>query len=93
MPNRGGGAKWPAAARLEEAVAADTKTADLKTAVPVPEGWLPTASEVKPALDALQSMTSLLPELNAIIAAFADLNRTHALVPDAALYSAARPFE
>jgi hypothetical protein len=38
-----------------------------------PITWMVSAAELKPALDALWSETGLLPDLNAIIADFADL--------------------
>jgi hypothetical protein len=40
-----------------------------------PLRWMPVASDLKPALDAVRSQTGLIPDLNAIIAAFADLPR------------------
>jgi hypothetical protein len=39
----------------------------------VPCKWLPTELEIKPALDALWPQTRLIPDLNTIIAGYADL--------------------
>jgi hypothetical protein len=60
----GGGAAGAAANAKAMDTAVDCKAA--------PSAWLPTAAELKPALDALWRETSLIPDLNAIIADFAD---------------------
>jgi hypothetical protein len=74
---RGSAAKKPALRRHDDTNgAAEAKVVDAKAVerIPVLSGWLPTASEFKPALDALRPQTSLLPDLNAVIAAFADVH-------------------
>jgi hypothetical protein len=57
----------------DSGVARSTVSVDLETAAASLSGWLPTASELKPALDTMWPLTSLIPDLNAIIADFADV--------------------
>jgi hypothetical protein len=72
-PVGGDGDSAMADTKAMELDAADAKASSAAEPAAVPSKWLPTASELKPALDALWRETSLLPDLNAIIAGYADL--------------------